>query len=100
MRSELNTSRTKLGLKQEEFNLRSSVQQALADAKASKRAYQASEKSKNAQQSAYDNALIRFNLGDLTSFELSNQKARLDNAVINVLRISQIIAGVAGSWFW
>lgn len=84
-RSEINTSRSKLGLKQDELNLRSAVQQSLADARASKRALQAAEKSKDAQQSAFDNAQIRFNLGDLTSFELSNQRARLDNANLNVL---------------
>lgn len=74
-----------LNLETTKQNLKITVQQAHADAKAAKVKLQAAEKSLAAQQAAYDNASKRFSLGAINGFDLSNARTRLDNAKNNLL---------------
>ncbi|MFN8320601.1 MAG: TolC family protein [Saprospiraceae bacterium] len=74
-----------LNLETTKQNLKITVQQAHADAKAAKVKFQAAEKALAAQQAAFDNASKRFSLGAINSFDLSNARTRLDNAKNSLL---------------
>ncbi len=57
-----------------------SLQQVLADAKASKKEMTAADKSYISQQSAYINAQKKYNAGTISSFELLQIKNKMDSA--------------------
>ncbi len=84
-RSKINTERSLVQLDQERQTLMLNVQQALADAKASKSSLLASRKSFEAQELAYNNAKKRFDIDAIGVFELTNIKSLYDNANINLL---------------
>jgi len=63
--------------------LKTTVQQALADARASKRRLNATEKSVDASKASFDNAEKRFNAGTINSFEYVTIKNALQQAEVN-----------------
>lgn len=84
-RARLNTERSNLNLNQIKENLKITVGQALSDAKAAKSRFIATEKTKLAQTNLYNNALKRFEIGNLNAFELTRLKTQMESSVINHL---------------
>ena len=87
-----NVQRAKLGIKnanitldQTKETLKITVGQALADARAAKARLDASTKTLNAQNNQYDNALKRFDVGSLNSFDLTRLKTQLETSTVNNL---------------
>lgn len=87
-----NIQRAKLGMKSTDIavarvkeTVQILVQQALADAKASKNAMAASETTLEARKAALDNAIKKFEAGALNTFELTTIQTQYDNASINYL---------------
>jgi len=66
-------------------NLKTTVQQAIADAKTARRKLNASEKSLEAQQASFSNAEKRFNAGAINSFEYVTIKNALAQAEVNAV---------------
>jgi len=65
--------------------LKTSVQQTLADAQTAKKAFEASKKSVEAQQAAFQNAEKRFELGAINTYDYILAKNQYDNAEIRVV---------------
>ena len=65
--------------------LKTNVQQALADARAASKSYQAAKKSRDAQSAAYTNATKQYDLGSINSFDYVNSRSLLDNAEISLI---------------
>ena len=84
-RAKLNTSRAELAYEQVKETLKITVGQAHADAKAAKARFLATEKTKNAQNNVYNNAIKRFENGSTNVFELSRLKTLSDAAATNHL---------------
>jgi len=81
--AELQVENTRLNIEQNRNNLKVTVQNAVADAKAAQKAYQASEKTLNALQVAYDNTNRRYELGAANNYELLESKNRLEQGTNN-----------------
>jgi len=79
-RNEINLERNKNQLKQTELDLESDVYQAYVDAQGAAQAYEAAQKSVDAQQTAYDYAKERYDVGMSNAFDLNQSKVRLTNA--------------------
>jgi outer membrane protein len=73
-----------LDLEQTKLNLESNIQRAFTDAKAAFKTYEASKKSVEAQELAFQNAQERYNLGALTPFDLEQTRIQLVNAQSNL----------------
>ena len=84
-RAKLNVERAQLNYDQTKESLKITIGQALADAKAAKSRFQATEKTKNAQTNVYNNALKRFEAGSTNVFELTRLKTQMETADINHL---------------
>jgi outer membrane protein len=84
-KAKLNNAASLLSLETKKQTLKVNVQQSLTDAKAAKAKLVASEKSLKANQAAFDNANKRFQLGGITSLDLTNARTRLDNAKNNLI---------------
>jgi len=84
-RAQLNTQRADLNLIQSKETLKITVGQAHSDAKASKARYMAAAKTKTAQENLYNNAIKRFEIGNLNAFELTRLKTSMESSVINAL---------------
>lgn len=84
-RAQLNTERANLNLTQTKETLKITVGQALSDAKAAKARYLASERTKTAQNNLYNNAIKRFEIGNLNAFELTRLKTSMESSSINAL---------------
>ena len=84
-RSKLNIINAETQSEQVKQNLKTTVQQALADAKASKRKLNASIKSVEAQTASFNNAEKKFNAGTINSFEYITQKNALAQAEVNAV---------------
>lgn len=65
--------------------LKTTVQQALADARASKRRLNATERSVEASKASFDNAEKRFNAGTINTFEYVTIKNALAQAEVNAV---------------
>ena len=65
--------------------MKTTVQQALADAKNSKRKLDAAERSVEAQRASFSNAEKRFNAGTINSFEYVSIKNALQEAEVNAV---------------
>lgn len=65
--------------------LKTTVQQALADARASKRKYNATQKSEDAQRASFNNAEKKFNAGTINTFEYVSIKNGLLEAEVNAV---------------
>ena len=79
-RNQINLERSKNRLKQAELDLESNVYQAYVDAQGAAKAYDAAQKSVEAQQTAYDYAKERYDVGMSNAFDLNQSKTRLTNA--------------------
>ena len=66
-------------------NLKNTVQQALADARAAKKSLDAAERNQVAQQAAYDNGVRRYELGAINTFDLNTVQNQLEQAEINLI---------------
>ncbi len=82
-RAKLNTERAQLNLLQTRETLKITVGQALSDAKAAKAKFLATQKTKTAQANLYNNAIKRFEIGNLNAFELTRLKTQMETASIN-----------------
>ncbi|MBK7636162.1 MAG: TolC family protein [Saprospiraceae bacterium] len=82
-RAKLNSERAQLTLDQSKETLKITIGQALSDAKAAKARFMATEKTKSAQSNLYNNALKRFEIGNLNAFELTRLKTQMETSVIN-----------------
>lgn len=79
-RAQINKKKLELALEQQKQTLNTNVEQAFADAKASLKQYEASEKSLKLQDEVFKNGQASYELGASTSFELDQLKNRLLNA--------------------
>jgi outer membrane protein len=79
-KAKINNEKSLLSMEQEKQTLRTNIERAYADAKASLNQYLASEASVKAQDEAFSNAQDSYDLGALTSFELEQVRNRLVNA--------------------
>ena len=84
-RAKLNSINAQLNYDQNIENLKITVGQALADARAAKKKLEASEKSVEAQRLAFENTSKRLEIGAGNSFEWETQKTNLENAEIQRL---------------
>ncbi len=84
-RSKLNIINTETQNEQLKEQLKTTVQQALADAKAAKRRLNASTKSVEAQRASFNNADKRFNAGTINTFEYVSIKNALAQAEVNAV---------------
>jgi outer membrane protein len=79
-RREINVERSEYQLEQVELNLESNVYQAYLDAQGAAKAYEAALKAVESQQTAFDYARERFEVGISNGFEFTQSKFRLTNA--------------------
>jgi len=84
-RAKLNVLTTQTQNDQLHQTLKTNVQQTLSDARAAKRALQASENTVDARKAAFENAEKRFNLGAINTFEYVNAKNQYDNSKVNYI---------------
>jgi outer membrane protein len=84
-KAKLNTQQADLNYVQLKESLKITVGQALADAKAAKSRYQASTKTLQAQTNLYNNAVKRFDIGNLNAFELTRLKTQMETSTVNQL---------------
>ena len=81
-----NVQRAHLGIENQKLqkqllidNIKATLQQSLADAKAAKKQFEASEKSLSAQRASLENVTKRLEIGAANSFEWEAQKTQLEN---------------------
>ncbi|MDF1695728.1 MAG: TolC family protein [Saprospiraceae bacterium] len=84
-RAKLNIINAQTQSEQAKDLLKTTVQQALADAKASKRKLNAAERSRDAQNASFNNAEKRFNAGAINTFEYVTIKNALLEAEVNAV---------------
>jgi outer membrane protein len=84
-RSKLNILNSENQNAQLKEQLKTTVQQALADARASKRKLNASEKSVDASKASFENAEKRFNAGTINTFEYVTIKNGLAQSEVNAV---------------
>lgn len=84
-RAELAVLNTNLANIQAKQQLKTDIQQAIADAESSKLQLAASETAVEAQKAAFDNTEKRFNLGAVNTFEYSTAKNNLEQAEVNLI---------------
>jgi len=84
-KAKLNTQQADLNYVQLKESLKITVGQSLADAKAAKSRYQASTKTLQAQTNLYNNAVKRFDIGNLNAFELTRLKTQMETSTVNQL---------------
>jgi outer membrane protein len=82
-RAKLGTSTAELNYRQVVENLKITVGQAHADAKAAKARLQAANKNLTAQTTLYENAKKRMDVGAVNAFELLRIKSLVESAQIN-----------------
>jgi outer membrane protein len=79
-RNEINVERTEFQLEQIELNLESNVYQAYLDAQGAAKAYDEALKAVESQQTAFNYAKERFDVGISNGFEFTQSKFRLTNS--------------------
>jgi outer membrane protein len=84
-RSELNIKSIEISNEQEKTLLKNNIQQALANARSSKKQLAASRKSVEAMGIAYTNAEKRYELGQISSYDFLDVKNRFENAKTTLL---------------
>lgn len=84
-RAKLNAVSAQLNYDQILENLKITVQQSIADARAAKKKLEASEKSLEAQRLAFENTTKRLDIGAANSFEWETQKTNMENAEVTRL---------------
>lgn len=90
-RNKIGVERAELGIRNQQVQnqqlrqqLKADIQSAIANARAGKKSYEASAKSKDAAEIAYQNSERRFELGAINTFELATAKNNLDRAEIDL----------------
>jgi len=83
--AEVAVESAKLDLEQTKETLKNNIQTALNELRATANTYEASKRSTEAQQLAYNNIKIKYDVGVSTTFELLSAKNRLDIAVTEEL---------------
>lgn len=81
----VNARRAAYELEQAELDLESNVYQAFVDAQGALKTYEAALESVNAQQTAYNYAQERFDVGVSNAFDLTQSKFRLTDAENNLI---------------
>lgn len=71
---------SKLNLEQTKLTLESNVQRAFTDAQAAFKAYEAAKKSLESQNLSFSNSKERYNIGNMTAFDLEQTRVQLINA--------------------
>jgi len=84
-RSKLNIESIEISNEQQKQQLKSNLQQALANARSAKKQLAASRKSNEALELAFENAQKRFDLGQISSYDFVNAKDRYDNSKTTLL---------------
>ncbi len=84
-RAELNIINTQITNQRNLQQLKSDIQTAIANAKAAKKALDASEKTVNALRAAYKNAEKRYTFGAINTFTLTTAKSNLDTAEVDYI---------------
>ena len=85
-RAKINQEISKVNLDDEKRALRETVEQAYLSAKAALKEYEAAEKSVKAQESSFEFAQQRYNLGATNSFDFEQVRNRLVNAQSSLIR--------------
>lgn len=84
-RAQLNALNSKVQSQQTLQQLKTDVQSAIANARASKRSMEASQKTQDAARAAFENADKRFELGAINTFQYTTAKNNLDMAEIDLV---------------
>ncbi len=84
-RAELNMKSTELNNNIIKQRLKQDIQRAIADAKAAKKALDASQKSVDALKLAYENTEKRFKLGAVNTFQFTTAKNNWDQAKVSLI---------------
>jgi outer membrane protein len=84
-RAELNIINQTIVNQQNEQQLKSDIQRAIAAAKAAKKQFEAAEKTVSALQEAYKNTQKRYELGSINTFEFTTSKNILDQAEVDLI---------------
>lgn len=84
-RAKINNERIAFALEQEKQDLRTTIEQANADAKAALNQYEASKLSLEAQKESFKNAQQSYELGVMNAFEFEQVRNRLINAESNLI---------------
>ncbi|MGA1226834.1 MAG: TolC family protein [Tamlana sp.] len=79
-KSRIQEENSQLNLQQVKLDLESNIQRAFTDAQAAFKAYEAAKKSLVSQELAFNNSKERYDIGNMTSFELEQARFRLINA--------------------
>ncbi len=84
-RAQLGILNQKVTNAQNEQQLKADIQQAIANAKAAKKQFEAADKTVNALQEAYKNTEKRYQLGAINTFEYTTAKNTLDQAQVELI---------------
>jgi len=79
-KSKIQEENSKLNLQQAKLDLESNIQSAYTDAQAAFKAYIAARKSLESQELAFNNSKERFDIGNMTSFDLEQARVQLNDA--------------------
>ncbi|WP_242130734.1 TolC family protein [Aestuariivivens marinum] len=79
-KSKIQVENSKLNLEQAKINLESNVQRAYTDAQAAFKAYEAAKKTLASQELAFNNAKERFDLGNMSAYDLEQSRVQYINA--------------------
>jgi len=85
-RARLDVVTTEVQNEQVRQQLKTNIQQAIANARAAKRSYDAAERSVEAAQIAFDNAQKQFELGAINTFDYTTARNNLDQAQISLIQ--------------
>ncbi len=84
-RAQLNILNTQIAAQQNKQQLKVDIQRAIANARANKKQFEASEKTVSALDLAYINTEKRYKLGAVNTFEYTTAKNNLDQATIDLI---------------
>ena len=84
-RAQLNILTTQIQNKQIKQQLKSAVQRAIADVRATKKTLDAAQKTVESLRIAYRNTEKRYDLGAVNTFELTTAKSNLDTAEVDLI---------------
>ena len=85
-RSRLNLERVKNQLEQTKLDLENTINQAYNDTKGAYKLYEASQRTVEAREKAYNDSFGRFEAGVLNSFDFVQIKQRYETAVSDLVR--------------
>ena len=85
-RARINTLNQQVINQQQQQDLKTNIQRAIADARASQKRLAAAETSLEAAQAAFENSEKRFELGAINTFEFTQARNRLDQAQVELTR--------------